>query len=130
MLVTATLLVVGAGCGGKFELPTEKRVETIPSDKSYQMLKTWFGMNGINDVLLTQGTGAQLFLLFNDGSTGVGSRGSVHAYPLTRPEAIVGIDFPTLFNPFALTPAPTTCSCWIKATPVWRARTRAAGSAA
>ena len=46
-----------AGCGAKYELPTERpRDIGVPSDKSYQMIATWTGMTGIQDVLLTQGT--------------------------------------------------------------------------
>ena len=84
-------------------LPTETpKGRAIPSDKSYQMLATWSGMNGITDILLTQGTGSQLFLLFNHGGTGTAPRGEIRAYPLTRPNPIGGIDFTTLFNPVAL----------------------------
>ncbi len=105
----AALLVPGAiaglfsGCGTSFKLPTENRTNRIiPTDKSYQMLATWTGLSGIADILLTQGTGSQLFLLFNHGGSGVTPRGEVRAYPLTRPVPIAGIDFRTLFNPGAL----------------------------
>ena len=99
-LLAATLL---SGCGATYKLPTETRTNrSIPSDKSYQMLATWTGMTGITDLLLTQGVGSQLFLLFNHGGTGTAPRGEVKAYPLTKPTAIAGIDFPTLFNPVAM----------------------------
>lgn len=97
------LAVVLAGCGAQFKLPTESRENRdIPSDQSYQMLATWGGMNGIADILLTQGAGSQLFLLFNHGGTGTASRGEVKAFPLTRPVPIDGLTFATLFNPIAL----------------------------
>jgi NHL repeat len=100
LLLPAALL---SGCGATYKLPTEtQKNRTIPSDKSYQMLATWTGMDGIADVLLTQGIGTQLFLLFNHGGSGLASRGEVRAYPLSRPTAIAGIDFPTLFNPVAM----------------------------
>ena len=92
-----------AGCGARFPLPNEvARGRTIPSDQSYQMLATWTGMDDVRDILLTQGTGSQLFILFNHGGSGPVTRGEVRAYPLTRPNPIDGIDFLTLFNPVAL----------------------------
>ena len=100
-------LAVLAGCGLRLPLPTETRAgRAIPPDKSYQMLATWTGMDGIADALLTQGTGSQLFLLFNHGGTGAAPRGEIRAYPLTRPTPVAGIDFPTLFNPVAMCSAP------------------------
>lgn len=104
----AVLLVAGglAGCGGAFKLPTESRNRVIPSDKSYQMVATWTGMDGIRDILLTQGMGAQLFLLFNRGGTGTAPRGEVLAYARLKPSgpqaSLPGITFQGLFNPVAL----------------------------
>jgi hypothetical protein len=95
-----------AGCGGQFAMPTENRNKQIPSDKSYQMLATWSGMDGIRDILLTQGIGTQLFLLFNHGGVGTTSRGEVLSYARSKPTGpqtpIPGIEFPGLFNPAAL----------------------------
>ena len=108
LAVLALLVVAGgfAGCGGNFELPTENRNKAIPSDKSYQMVATWTAMNGIRDILLTQGTGTQLFLLFNHGGTGTASRGEVLAYARLKPSGpqapLPGIVFQGLFNPVAL----------------------------
>lgn len=108
----AVLLLTG--CGTKFPLPTEiAKGRTVPSDKSYQMLATWAGMAGVTDILLTQGIGSQLFILFNHGARPdpTAARGEVRAYPLTRPTPIAEITFPTrtggpsenlLFNPVAL----------------------------
>lgn len=95
---------MAAGCGTSYKLPNEVPTgRDIPSDNSYQMIATWSGMNGVRDILLlSQGTGSQLFVLFNTGGTGTASRGSMSAYPLTRPTPITGIDFPTLFNPQAV----------------------------
>lgn len=110
ILVAAPL----AGCGSHFELPTEKPdVGGVPSDKSYQMIATWTGMTGIQDILLTQGSGTQLFMLFNDGASidpsGVpSSHGSVGLYPLTKPTPIGGGYFSplvSLFNPIAIASA-------------------------
>ena len=107
--VAAGALALGAlawaagGCGAKFDLPTESRGgRAIPTDKSYQMLATWSAMNGITDLLLTQGAGSQLFLLFNFGGIGTAPRGEVRAYPLTRPDPIGSIVFRELFNPVAI----------------------------
>jgi hypothetical protein len=91
-----------SGCGGAYPLPTELRRRAIPSDKSYQMISTWSSQDSVQDLLLTQGVGVQLFVLFNRGGSGTASRGSLSLYPLTTPRAIPGIDFTTLFNPVAL----------------------------
>lgn len=91
-----------SGCGGAYPLPTELRRRAIPSDKSYQMVSTWSSQDSVQDLLLTQGIGVQLFVLFNRGGAGTASRGNLSLYPLTTPSAIPGIDFPTLFNPVAL----------------------------
>ncbi|NOT35400.1 MAG: hypothetical protein HOP12_14745 [Candidatus Eisenbacteria bacterium] len=100
----AAIVAVAAltGCGSQFELPTEARTgRTIPPDGSYQMLATWTGMDGIQDILLTQGSGSQLFLLFNTGGAGTTPRGSVREYSRTTGLA-VDQPFPGLFNPVAL----------------------------
>lgn len=97
------------GCGSRFELPNEVQgPEPVPADGSYAMLATWKGLDGIQDILLTQGSGSQLFLLFNRGGTGgpAVSRGDVQLYRFTRPEPIGPPYFtpPTgLFNPVSLT---------------------------
>jgi DNA-binding beta-propeller fold protein YncE len=102
LFALALLVAVPAGCGSKFTLPNEvARDRAIPSDKSYQMLATWTGMNGVADILLTQGTGSQLFILFNTGGSGA-VRGDVKAFPLTRPTPLTSFVFRTLFNPVAL----------------------------
>ena len=105
------------GCGAGFPLPTENRVAVpLPGDGSYQMKQTWKGLSGIRDVLLTQGKGSQLFLLFNTDDTGDNnpnadttlSRGEVAAYFKTRNERVPGYSFRGdrpgggLFNPTAL----------------------------
>ena len=73
--LAAVALAAAGGCGGKFDLPTENRVgREIPADQSYQMVATWSGMTGVQDILLTQGAGTQLFVLFNQGGTGTASR--------------------------------------------------------
>lgn len=107
--LAATCLALAAtiGCGTKFELPTETPVDQVPGDRSYQMVATWTNMASIADILLTQGTGTQLFLLFqNDGGTGFAPRGSVLGYALKArppaPEPLAGITFQNLFNPHAL----------------------------
>ena len=108
LAVLALLVVAGgfAGCGGNFKLPTENRNKTIPSDKSYQMVATWTGMDGIRDILLTQGMGTQLFVLFNHGGVGTATRGEVLAYARLKPTGaqtpLPGIVFQGLFNPAAL----------------------------
>ena len=110
VLLLAAVVLLPSGCGGKFELPTEHTGRPVPSDKSYAMLATWQGMDGVQDLLLTQGQGNQLFALFNHGGSGgpFVPRGEVRLYPLSRPEAIGAPYFDamrTLFNPVAITAA-------------------------
>jgi hypothetical protein len=99
------------GCGGNFELPTERRsAAVVPDDKSYAMLATWKGLAGIRDVMITRGTGSQLFMLFNTGGSGgpATPRGEVRLYPFTQPVSIGSpfFDTPrTLFNPVAIASA-------------------------
>lgn len=107
MGVAAALGALAAGCGARFDLPTETpQANVIPGDKSYQMVATWSGMAGVQDILLTQGSGTQLFVLFNRGGSGLAPRGEVLSYarlrPTGAPTPIDGIAFPTLFNPIAL----------------------------
>lgn len=100
-LLLAAAIVALAGCGSNFDLPTESGNRTIPPDGSYQMINTWTGLDGVRDLLLTQGGGSQLFVLFNHGGTGTGPRGSVAEYSRTLGTPI-GAPFPGLFNPTAI----------------------------
>jgi len=103
----AALAVVG--CGTHFPLPTENRAgREYSTDKSYQMVATWkFGAGDtIADILLTQGAGSQLFLLFNHAGVGPAPRGAVYGFALKAkpptPPPLAGIYFPTVFVPTAL----------------------------
>src|SRR5262245_2763521 len=98
-LLAAVLLP--AGCGAKFDLPTETTGRPIPSDGSYQMIATWKAWDGIRDLLLTQGGGSQLFALTNTGGSGTGSRGQVVEIARTTGGRIPSTVFPVLFNPVA-----------------------------
>ena len=106
MLVLTALLGIGGfmvGCGSKFELPTERKAgRVVPQDGSYQAKATWAGMDGIQDVLLTQGTGTQLFLLFNHGGSGTAPRGGVLDYFQSRKQPVGHSMLGGLFNPAAL----------------------------
>lgn len=112
-LLLASLLLAAPlfGCGTGYELPTERPRGTVPTDKSYGMIATWTNMTDVQDVLLTQGSGTQLFILFNTGDGGTGPdipRGEVRLYPLSRPEPIGAPYFTpltSLFNPIALASA-------------------------
>lgn len=110
-VIAVIAMALTPGCSAKFDLPTERHItEPIPTDQSYAMIATWDGLTGVQDVLLTQGSGSQLFLLFNRGGTGGPStpRGDVQLYPFTRPAPIGPPYFlppTTLFNPIALTAA-------------------------
>jgi hypothetical protein len=110
-VLLAALTLLSPGCGGRLPLPTENRGPVVvPTDKSYAMLATWKGLDGVHDVLLTRGTGSQLFMLFNHGGSGGPSipRGEVRLYPFTQPVAIGPPFFDpprTLFNPVAIASA-------------------------
>lgn len=107
-LAASTLLL--ASCGGKFPLPTQVPAPP-PGDNTYKMQAAWWGMDDIRAILLTHGTGTQLFLLFNHGGTGTAQRGEIRSYPRlwnpksdnpTQPPPQIAITFQTLFNPTAL----------------------------
>jgi hypothetical protein len=103
----ALVALAPSGCGGQFALPTEHPGSIVPSDQSYAMLATWKGMDGVQDLVITQGQGNQLFVLFNNGGTAGPSvpRGEVRLYPLTRPNPIGSPYFDpmrALFNPIAI----------------------------
>src|SRR6185436_6286243 len=107
LLVLASLAAIPLGCGGTFELPTEHPKAIVPTDQSYAMLATWKGMDGVQDLIITQGQGNQLFVLFNHGGSGPSSvpRGEVKLYPLTNPNPIGHPYFEpmrSLFNPVAI----------------------------
>ena len=109
-LIAMLIAALVAGCGGKYQLPTEHpAAKVVPSDKSYAMIQTWVGMDGIQDLLLTQ-RHSQLFILFNVGGTGGPDvpRGWLKLYPPVNnnpvPVPIKSSYFPdprTLFNPVA-----------------------------
>jgi hypothetical protein len=110
-VVLMALGVTSLGCGSKFKLPTESLGGDIPPDGSYQMQATWTGMDGVIDILLTQGIASQLYVVFNqdpDGTRGFGTstRGAVYSIaryrPTGTPPPIAGVTFPTLFNPIAI----------------------------
>ena len=111
VFLAAAFVAVGVGCGGKFQLPTEKRVAVpVPTDQSYAMLATWKGFTGVTDVIMTRGSGSQLFMLFNTGGVGGPAvpRGEVRLYPFTTPNPIGAPFFEsprTLFNPVAIASA-------------------------
>lgn len=106
-LLLATVALLPSGCGGQFELPTERPNRIVPSDQSYAMLSTWKNMDGVQDLVITQGQGNQLFVLFNNGGSAGPSvpRGEVRLYPLSRPNPIGSPYFDpmrALFNPIAI----------------------------
>ncbi len=86
------------GCGPKYQLPTEHPgAAVVPTDKSYALLAIWSVPNA-QDILVTQGTGSQLFILKNWGGTGAPTtaRGDVQLYPFAQP---VPINAPAYFEP-------------------------------
>jgi hypothetical protein len=111
LVLCAAVLGLVLGCGGQLDLPTERRSNSpVPNDKSYAMLATWKRMDGIRDIVITRGIGAQLFMVFNHGGTGGPQtpRGDVKLYPFTQPVSIGSPFFDppkTLFNPIAIAAA-------------------------
>ena len=107
-VLVAALGVGLGGCGAELPLPFEAPEGAIPPDSSYQVVDVWShgqdgaDLLGIRDILITQGSGSQLFMVFNQGGTGIAPRGRVNAYPFTRPTPILGIDFPGVFSPVAI----------------------------
>ncbi len=103
-LLPALAAVLLAGCGADFEVPTET-AGAIPGDGTYQMVARWDALDGLQDVLLTQGSGAQLFLMFNTGGTGTAPRGDIRGFARLgsngTPTPLAGIEFRGLFNPVA-----------------------------
>jgi len=100
--------ILAIACGGRFMQPTEVRSKVIvPTDKTYAMIATWRNLNHIKDIMITRGTGSQLFMLFNDPSlNGPPSvpRGNVLLFPFTQPVPIGPPFFDPprgLFNPVA-----------------------------
>jgi hypothetical protein len=95
-LVTVTLALIAAGCGGRMELPTERRdIRKLAGQGTYQMITTRQGLGGIWDILLTPS--GELFLLFKTGPTS----GIVREFPpgLNAP---LSTQFPGLLNPGAI----------------------------
>lgn len=115
-LLALAALAPLAGCGTSFKLPTERpRNIGVPTDSSYAMIATWTGLDNIRDVLLTQGSGTQLFVLFNDGQVAtlpptapVTPHGEVRLYAMSKP-TIIGAPYflplTGLYNPIAVASA-------------------------
>ena len=101
------LAVVMAGCGSKFKLPTQQPGGTeVPKEQSYKHLQTWKqNVQNVRDILVTQGAGSQLFMLFNDSTLAM-PRGRVELFPFANPVPINAPDYFTpprgLLNPVAL----------------------------
>lgn len=120
-LLAFTVLALAAvlsGCGSKLPLPSQVQNSTAPppSDKSYAMLQTWTGMDGIQDIVLTPGSYPQLFMVFNTyelatdnyhGGKGIPTKtyGRVELYPTTKPEPLGSTYFQppkSMFNPISV----------------------------
>jgi DNA-binding beta-propeller fold protein YncE len=96
-LAAVALGAIASGCGANFPLPTEVRLPgDLPGERTYQRIDTWYGMEGINDMVLIPGP--QLFLLFRAAA---GQPARVVEYKTTTNEPL-----PTRFegtiNPNAL----------------------------
>jgi len=115
-LLALAVLAPLSGCGTGFPLPTERpKSAGVPTDSSYAMIATWEGFTDVRDVLLTQGSGSQLFVLFNDGqvqnlppTTPIQRHGDVRLYALSKP-IVIGAPYflplATLYNPIGVASA-------------------------
>jgi len=100
-LVLVAVLIVHAGCGSSFKLPTEQTANRVaPADKSYQMIATWAGLPGVTDVLLIPGP--QLYLAFR------GNPGHVYEFSTTQPFPLATDRFQGLKNPAKLAASPSS----------------------
>jgi hypothetical protein len=115
-LLALALLAPLSGCGTSFQLPTERpRAIGVPTDSSYAMIATWTGFDNVRDVLLTQGPGTQLFVLFNDGllagqppTLPIQPHGEVRLYALSKPTVIGApyfLPLTGLYSPIAVASA-------------------------
>jgi hypothetical protein len=110
-LAALTALALLPGCGADFPLPTERQRQIgVPTDSSYAMIATWTGFDGVRDLLLTQGSGTQLFVLFNRGGSSGPTvpRGEVRLYALSKPNVIgppYFLPLNGLFNPIGVASA-------------------------
>ena len=101
------LAAVMAGCGSKFKLPTQRLGGAeVPEKQSYKHLQTWKqNVQNVRDILVTQGSGSQMFMLFNDSTVAM-PRGRVELFPFSNPVPINAPDYFTpprgLLNPVAL----------------------------
>ena len=99
----ALLGALAAGCGTNFEMPTEHRGNrAIPADKSYQVVSAWTGFDRVQDILITQRFGSQLFILFARPQPDPMSEATAAVYPMTQKEPIPGTSFLHLHNAVAL----------------------------
>jgi DNA-binding beta-propeller fold protein YncE len=96
----AIAIALLSGCGVKFQLPTESNAGlSHRSDGSYAVIATWPGMDGVADLLLTQGRGSQLFVVFRGAG---GAPGRVLEYALNSQAVIERHPFPGVLNPAAI----------------------------
>jgi hypothetical protein len=108
VLALTVLGALAAGCGTNFEMPTEHRGgRGIPADKSYQVVSAWTpdGQNPfdrVQDILVTQRFGSQLFILFGRPLPDPSSEATAAVYPMTQKEPIAGTGFLHLHNAVAL----------------------------
>lgn len=92
--------IATAGCGTTFKLPTERPGKLVPADGSYELRSVWTGFHGVGDILLTQGGGSQLYVLFKTIGT---DTGKVLSYPLSNPAPFASIRFKGhLLHPVAM----------------------------
>jgi hypothetical protein len=102
-LALAAVAALAAGCGTNFEMPTEHRGgRGIPADKSYQVISVWTSMARVQDILITQNYGSQLFILFGRPVPDPASEATAAVYPMTQNAPIAGTSFLHLHNAVAL----------------------------
>ena len=68
LLASGLLALALAGCGGKFELPTEQAGGVIPEKGSYAYTGSVRGLPRLTDVLLTRGTGSTVYVVYDSAN--------------------------------------------------------------
>lgn len=105
-LAALALLLGGAlsaGCGTKFELPTESPRTLIPVQGDYIVSARWAGFAGASDVLLTRG--GQVYVA--EPRPDAPDSGRVRAYFRAKPDPVpTGVVVPDLARPARLAEGP------------------------
>lgn len=112
-LLAAFSLGLAAGCGSKFELPTETKGGSVPPDKSFTFRGSVAPLPGLTDILITRSSGKQVLVTrgaeadtraaeeCRDAGTPPLSSGQLALYPIFPPPGSppTSIQFNGLWRP-------------------------------